>query len=335
MHADQEQRGESQVVPGETVILAWHDGQVDRGAIAAAVRALSRHGVVGLPTETVYGLAALATDPQAVGRVFAIKGRPSNHPVIMHVADAGALHEWGREISAYAHALAEALWPGPLTLVVPAAHTVPRFVTGGQDTVGLRCPAHPVALAVIEAAGPVAAPSANRFGQVSPTSAADVVADIGELLGPDDVVLDGGDCPVGVESTILDCTGEQPRVLRWGAVELSEVERAGGVPVSAADSAVRAPGGLASHYAPRARVHLHGEPSAGAGLLALATAPTPVGVVRLAAPETPRDFAAILYRALRDADALGLTDVWVAPPGDSSALSTAIRDRLTRAAAPR
>lgn len=317
------------------MIRAWHDGQVDPGAVRAAVRALTRHGVVGFPTETVYGLAALATDPQAVGRVFAIKGRPSNHPVIVHVADAEALHEWGREVPTYAYALAEALWPGPLTLVVPAANSVPRDVTGGQDTIGLRCPAHPVALAVIEAAGPVAAPSANRFGQVSPTSAADVVADIGDRLGRDDLILDGGDCPIGVESTILDCTGDQPRVLRWGAVELSEVERAGGLPVSTEGSAVRAPGGLASHYAPRARVHLHGQPSAGAGLLALSAISTPTGVVRLGSPESPRDFAAVLYRALRDADALGLTDVWTVPPGDGSALSIAIRDRLTRAAASR
>jgi L-threonylcarbamoyladenylate synthase len=317
------------------VIRAWHDGRVDADAIDAAVRSLEAHGVVGLPTETVYGLAARATDEAAVARVFSIKGRPADHPVIVHVGGPAALAQWGVHVPAYAHALSQAFWPGPLTLVVPAADEVPRILTGGQDTVGLRCPAHPVALAVIEAVGPLAAPSANRFGQVSPTSAADVVHDIGERLGPHDVVLDGGFCPVGVESTILDCTGERPRVLRWGAVELSEVERVAALPVSRTGSAVRAPGGLASHYAPRARVHLDGEPTAGAGLLALATVPTAAGVVRLASPKDARDFAAALYRALRDADTLGLTDIWAVPPDDASALSTAIRDRLARAAASR
>lgn len=320
-------------MPGDAVIRAWHDGRVDADAVALAARALGDHGVVGMPTETVYGLAACATDADAVGRLYVIKGRPADHPVIVHVADERALSQWGQEVPGYALALAQALWPGPVTLVVRAADSVPRFVTGGQDTVGLRCPAHPVALALIEAAGPVAAPSANRFGQVSPTSAKDVVSDIGDRLRPNDVVLDGGDCPVGVESTILDCTGDRPRVLRWGAVELSEIEGAGGVAVSAGASTVRAPGGLAAHYSPRARVHTGTKAQPGDGFLALAAVPTPFGAVRLAAPATPRDYAAVLYRALRDADGLGLGSVWALPPDDGSALSTAIQDRLSRAAA--
>lgn len=233
------------VVPGDAVTLAWHDGAVDAAAVFLAAERMRDGGVVGMPTETVYGLAARARQQAEVARVFAIKGRPADHPVIVHVADASALQEWGMQVPAYATSLAQALWPGPLTLVVPAADDVPRFLTGGQDTVGLRCPAHPVALALIDAVGPVAAPSANQFGQVSPTRASDVLADIGDLLGPQDVVLDGGDCPVGVESTILDCTGEAPRVLRWGAVELSDL----GMAIDTGPSAVRAPGGLASHYA--------------------------------------------------------------------------------------
>ncbi len=323
-------------VPGDAVkpLPAWRGGAVDQDAVAAASSALQRHGLVGLPTETVYGLAALASDPGAVRRVFEVKGRPLDHPVIVHVASAAVFAEWGGpDVPHYALDLAQALWPGPLTLVIPAAPTVARYVTGGQDTVGLRCPAHPVALAVVEAAGPVAAPSANRFGQVSPTSAADVVSDIGDRLQPGlDLILDGGACPVGVESTILDCTGDAPRVLRWGAVEPADVQRVTGLAVSTAGSAVRAPGGLASHYAPLARVHLSGEPSPGAGLLALVNVPTPPGVVRLAAPETTRDFAVVLYRALRDADAAGLTDLWAIGPADDSALGLAVRDRLTRAA---
>lgn len=320
-------------VSREAVIAAWSDGHVSDAAVAHAAESLSRHGLVGLPTETVYGLAAAATDEQSVARVFSVKGRPQDHPVIVHVADSDAIETWGNAVPDYARALADAMWPGPLTLVVPAAGTVPRFVTGGQDTVGLRCPAHPVALAVIDAAGPLAAPSANRFGQVSPTSAADVVADIGESLGDDDVILDGGECPIGVESTILDCTGQAPRVLRWGAIELSDVERATGIAVAYEPSDVRAPGGLRSHYAPRAALHFDGKPSPGAGFLGPADTPTPEGLQRLAWPATTREYAASLYRALRDADAAGLSDVWVVTPHDSSALATAVRDRLTRAAA--
>lgn len=314
------------------IVTAWHDGRVDAGAVRTAAAALSAGGVVGLPTETVYGLAAVALDASAVRRVFTIKGRPLNHPVIVHVSGPEALGGWGVDVPAYARRLADSLWPGPLTLVVPAAAAVPRYLTGGQDTVGLRCPAHPVALALIDAAGPVAAPSANRFGQVSPVTAHDVLADIGDRLEPGDVILDGGACPVGVESTILDCTGDAPRVLRWGAVELTQIEAAGGVSVAGGVSGVRAPGGLASHYAPRAAVHLVGEPAPGSGLLAPAEIATPDGVTRLASPESPREFAAVLYRALRDADAIGLDDLWVFAPDDGSALSMAIRDRVGRAA---
>jgi L-threonylcarbamoyladenylate synthase len=314
------------------VRTAWRNGHLEQQAVVAAAAALRSGAVVAMPTETVYGLAALARDPHAVRRVFTIKGRPLDHPVIVHVDGANALPQWGVRIPGYAFALAEALWPGPLTLVVPAAADVARYLTGGQDTVGLRCPAHPVALALIEAAGPVAAPSANRFGRVSPVTADDVVTDLGDRLAATDVVLDGGPCPVGVESTILDCTGPAPRILRWGAVEPAEVHAAAGVTVDAGASSVRAPGGLASHYAPRATVHLHGDPIPGAGLLALAHLPTPPGVQRLASPTTTREFAAVLYRALRDADALGIADLWVVTPSDESALSRAIRDRVGRAA---
>lgn len=313
------------------VVTAWADGAVDPSAIDRAAASLASHGVVGLPTETVYGLAACATDAAAVARVFAIKGRPIDHPVIMHVGNADALTTWGRTVPPYARLLASALWPGPLTLVVEADEQVPRYVTGGQDTVALRCPAHPVALALIEASGPLAAPSANRFGRVSPTSAADVLADLGDAFGPADLILDGGDCPVGVESTILDCTGTQPRLLRSGAVEPSDVRRITDMEVLPAAAGIRAPGSLASHYAPSAAVHTRGVPVPGSGLIAPAAVPTPPDVVRLAAPASTRDYAAAVYRALRDADAQGLSDVWALPPDDGSALAEAVRDRLTRA----
>ena len=322
-------------VSGDAVkpLSAWHDGDVDAAAVRTAAQALAAGGLVGLPTETVYGLAAPAHNRESVARVFAVKSRPLDHPVIVHVAGPGSLADWGEAVPDYTHALAEALWPGPLTMVVPAADHVPRYLTGGQDTVGLRCPAHPVALALIEAAGPLAAPSANRFGQVSPTTAADVASDIGDRLDPfRDVILDGGACPVGVESTILDCTTSTVRVLRWGAVEIEQIEDLARVRVADGVSAVRAPGGLAAHYAPRARVHIGDTPEPGAGFLALAAVTTPAGAVRLAAPRTVRDYAAVLYRALRDADARGLPDVWAAAPDDGTALAVAVRDRLTRAA---
>lgn len=315
------------------IIPAWVAGQVDAAAVARAAEALAAHGVVGMPTETVYGLAARAEDPEAVKRVFQIKGRPADHPVIVHVAGVDALDVWGESVRGYARELAAALWPGPLTLVVPAADEVGRYLTGGQDTVGLRCPAHPVALALIEQAGPVAAPSANRFGQVSPTCATDVAADIGDRMAPGDLILDGGACPVGVESTILDCTGDTPRLLRSGAVEPAEVQRVTGLRTALGGSSVRAPGGLTSHYAPRARLHLSGDVEPGAGFLADAQIATPPGAIRLASPATTRDYAATLYRALRDADARGLAKVWALPPDDGSALAEAVRDRLSRAAA--
>jgi L-threonylcarbamoyladenylate synthase len=319
--------------------------------VARAVAALRRGGLLGLPTETVYGLAADAQSPAAVARVYAAKGRPADHPLIVHVGGVDQLDGWVGDVPAYALRLAAALWPGPLTLVVPRGPRAGDHVTGGQDTVGLRAPDHPVAQAVLAAfGGGLAAPSANRFGRVSPTSADDVVAELsGALVDGLDVVLDGGASRVGLESTILDCTGERPVVLRPGAVGAAEVEWAAGVAVGTAGSrpAPRAPGTLPSHYAPAASVLLAGPAdvaeAAGAppapgepprtGLLAAGDVPTPAGVVRLAAPADDAAYARALYRALREADALGLRRVVAVPPQGGSALATAVADRLRRAAA--
>ncbi len=319
--------------------------------VARAVATLRRGGLVGLPTETVYGLAADAESPVAVARVYAAKGRPADHPLIVHVGGVDQLDGWVGDVPAYALRLAASLWPGPLTLVVPRGPRAGDHVTGGQGTVGLRAPDHPVAQAVLaDFGGGLAAPSANRFGRVSPTSAGDVLAELsGVLVDGLDVVLDGGTSRVGLESTILDCTGGHPVVLRPGAIGPEEVERAGGVPVGAAGTrrAPRAPGTLPSHYAPAATVLVAApaEVSAAAGtpsgpgepprtgLLAAADVPTPPGVVRLAAPPDDVAYARALYRALREADALGLPRVVAVPPPDGSALATAITDRLRRAAA--
>ena len=320
--------------------------RTDDPDVAAAALAAGR--LAALPTETVYGLGARADAPRAVARVYAAKGRPADHPLIVHVLDAGALAAWGVAVPAYADALAAAFWPGPLTLVVPRSARAGDFVTGGQDTVALRVPAHPTMRAVLraladavgdEAVG-VAAPSANRFGRVSPTTAEHVVAELGDVLADDDVVLDGGASAVGVESTIVDCTGAVPVVLRPGGVSRAEVEAATGL-VCGTGSAVRAPGTLASHYAPRARVVLvepgalaasvAASPADGVGILALAAEPTPPGTVRLAAPADPGEYARVLYAALREADALELTVVLAVPPA-ADGIGAAVVDRLRRAA---
>lgn len=311
-----------------------------------ALRALRAGRLAVLPTETVYGLGADATDPHAVARVYAVKGRPADHPLIVHVASPQALPGWAVQVPAYATRLAEACWPGPLTLVLPRHPDVPDAVTGGQDTVAVRVPDHPLTLRVLRAfGGGVAAPSANRFGRVSPTTAAHVLDELGDVLVPGrDAVLDGGPCTVGVESTILDCTGPAPRVLRPGAVDEPTVAAVGGVAVVTGPSSVRAPGTLASHYAPLARVRLveaarlrrhPGVPATGApdtGVLAPADVPTPLGMVRLSAPGTAAAYARALYAALREADALDLREVLAVPP-HGAGLAAAVRDRLSRAAA--
>lgn len=311
-----------------------------------AARALRDGHLAALPTETVYGLGARADLRHAIARVYAAKGRPADHPLIVHLLEANGLDEWGVQIPGYARALAFAHWPGPLTLVVLRGHRAADYVTGGQDTVALRVPSHPVMREVLrvladltdDAAVGVAAPSANRFGRVSPTTSAHVIDELSDVLGDGDIVLDGGASTVGVESTIIDCTGPAPVILRPGSVSREDVERVTGLAVGQS-SQVRAPGTLASHYAPRAQVRIldaaaltDGEPDdATTGLLALAEVPTPRGMVRLSEPRTADDYARVLYSALREADALGLSTVLAVEP-PSHGVGTAVADRLRRAA---
>ena len=298
-------------------------------------------GLLGLPTETVYGLAADAENAAAVARVYEVKGRPNDHPVIVHLADAGAIDDWAVAIPDYARALAAEFWPGPMTLVLARSARAGDFITGGQGTVGLRVPDHPVAVAVLAAfGGGVAAPSANLFGEVSPTSAAEVADDLEGRLTAADAVIDGGRCGVGVESTIIDCTGESPAILRPGAITAADVARVTGLEVAGTRAEVRAPGMLASHYAPRAEVWLADSAEAvlrlarehpGAGLIAEAGVETPEGVLRLAEVASVEDYARELYRALRAADERGLEAVIALPPAGAD-IALAVRDRLTRAA---
>lgn len=221
----------------------------------AALAALRRGDAIGLPTETVYGLAADARNPDAVRRIFALKGRPADHPLIVHIADAGQLPRWADPIPDTAVALAKAFWPGPLTLILPKRPDVPDVVTGGQNTVGLRCPKHPVALAVLRAFdGGLAAPSANRFGRISPTSAEHVQDEFGDDVP---VVLDGGPCVIGLESTIVDLSGREPRILRPGQISQAQIEAViGPVAVGSGEHSPRASGTLEAHYAPRTPLRL-------------------------------------------------------------------------------
>jgi L-threonylcarbamoyladenylate synthase len=350
------------------------DGSANRETALRAADAWRTGGLVALPTETVYGLAADAQDEAAVARIYQVKGRPADHPLIVHVADRAAIAAWSRSSNAIADVLAAAFWPGPLTLVVPRGARAGDHITGGQDTVALRSPGHPVALACLRALGDmcgdpargVAAPSANRFGRVSPTSARDVVAEVGERLDPArDLVVDGGACAVGLESTIVDCTAvvagvARPRVLRPGAISQGQIDAALAEPEAVGvrvegglapppttggseSNAPRAPGMLESHYAPAARVIVLPTDAAPAtaqlatpalaGLVALAHVVTPPGWVRLAEPRTVEQYAHDLYAALRRADVLGLDEVVaVLPPTGAGALTEAVADRLGRAA---
>ncbi len=305
-----------------------------------AARLLAAGGLVGLPTETVYGLAADAANLDAVRRVFRVKGRPADHPLIVHLADSTDLDRWAREVPPPLRGLTDEYWPGPLTVIVPKQPWVPLEITGGLDTVALRVPGQPLALAVINRLAvvtgrpsAVVAPSANRFGAVSPTTAEHVRAGLAGRLGPGDGVLDGGPCAVGVESTIVAWLDQRLQVLRPGAVVVDEADQAPAPP-----SGLRAPGTLAAHYAPRARVVLADDPvrvdpnvASPVGLLAPAEFPTPPGWLRLAAPTDAAGYAEVLYAALRQADEAELATVVAVPPAGGS-LRGAVVDRLSRAA---
>lgn len=309
----------------------------DPPGIAAAARVLTAGGLVAFPTETVYGLGADATDARAVARLFAAKGRPSFNPLIAHVADVQAARRAGK-LSPLAEKLAAQFWPGPLTLVVRASDLVCELARAGLSTVALRVPKHPVAQALLAAFGkPIAAPSANRSGHVSPTTADHVLADLAGLV---DLIIDGGPAPLGLESTIVDVSGDAPQLLRLGGVSRADIERALGTTLVAGDADVRAPGMLASHYATRARLRLNvQEVQPGEALLAFG-APRPAGAEGAAhtLDLSPRgdlvEAAANLFAHLRALDATGVSMIAVAPiPTDG--LGEAINDRLTRAAAPR
>jgi L-threonylcarbamoyladenylate synthase len=306
-------------------------------AIQKAAELLKAGHLVAFPTETVYGLGADATKEHAISRVYEVKGRPTNHPLIVHVSSINALGVWARDIPDYAVDLARTFWPGPMTLILNRTELAQDFITGGQNSVGIRIPSNPFALELLshfESLGGlgIAAPSANRFGKVSPTSAGDVEEEIGMYLAEGDLILDGGRSTIGIESTIIDCRNIVPCILRPGAVtdvminSIVRLEKK-----SHERDNLRVSGELINHYSPKAKVILDRIPEAGQAFIAMSQIETPSGVFRIASPNTVEEFVYDLYSSLRKVDALFYKEVVINTP-DKSGIGIAANDRLLRAA---
>ena len=310
-------------------------------AIKDAAATLIEGDLVAFPTETVYGLGADATNEGAIKRLYAVKGRPVGHPLIVHISSVEHLDKWVRDIPEYAVKLAQAFWPGPMTLILARKDLAKDFITGGQDNVGIRVPLHTVALALLkefedQGGLGVAAPSANRFGSVSPTTATAVEIELADFLSENDQILDGGPCLVGVESTIINCTQDKPSILRPGSITKEMIENTLDISIdqkisSSESIQIKTSGLLESHYAPKAKVFLSGSPALGEGFIALDSFTTPNGAIRVASPKTNEEYAQVLYEAFRFADNKGLKRVFVIPPtGDG--IAVAINDRLSKSA---
>lgn len=305
------------------------------GSIKAAAKALKNGNLVAFPTETVYGLGADALNADGVKRIYQVKNRPVEHPLIVHISSILKMTNWATKIPDYAYDLARDFWPGPLTLILKRSELAGDFVTGSQDTVAIRVPAHPVALGLLiefESLGGlgIAAPSANKFGALSPTNALDVKEEIGDLLGQDDLILVEAQCSIGIESTIIDCTHKKPLILRPGAVTEELAESTLGYKLSGqVESKIRAPGTLQNHYSPKTKVTVNSNPKKEEGFIALSNISTPNDAIRLAAPENTKSYANQLYAALRKADHLNLKSVSIVPP-EGDGIAVAIRDRIDK-----
>jgi len=308
--------------------------------IKDAAASLINGNLVAFPTETVYGLGADATNEDAVARIYEVKGRPVGHPLIIHISSNEYLDNWAMDIPEYARTLARSFWPGPMTLILKRSRIAKDFVTGGQDNVGLRVPLHSIASALLkefESLGGlgIAAPSANRFGAVSPTTATAVDVELGAFLEPTDQILNGGNCKVGIESTIIDCRFENPIIVRPGAVTLEMIQDFCKPTMAARaqkilDKKLKVSGVMESHYAPKARIILNGSPKVGDGFIGVSSIETRKGVVRLASPQNNQEFAQILYEALRTADQRGIERVIIATPSNDG-IGLAINERLSKA----
>jgi L-threonylcarbamoyladenylate synthase len=309
-------------------------------AIKDTAASLISGNLVAFPTETVYGLGADATNKKAVSRIYEVKGRPTGHPLIVHISSVDLLEKWARDIPEYAVKLASNFWPGPMTLILPRTELAKDFVTGCQNNVGIRVPAHTVALQLLkefEAQGGsgVAAPSANRFGAVSPTTAKAVELELGSYLSLSDQILDGGNCEVGIESTIIDCRYNSPSILRPGSVTIEMIQEVCKSTIEVSlkntlDGQIKFSGSLESHYAPQAKLILNRSPKKGDGFIGLSLIETPKGAIRLASPTNNAEFAQVLYEALRIADEKGIQEVIIVTPSYDG-IGAAINDRLLRA----
>jgi L-threonylcarbamoyladenylate synthase len=305
--------------------------------IRKAAAALKAGHLVAFPTETVYGLGADARNPDAVKRIYEVKGRPIDHPLIVHISSISQLEKWAIDIPEYAISLARAFWPGPMTLILRRSEIAGDFITGSQETVGLRVPSDPIALALMQefekiSDSAIAAPSANRFGQVSPTSSSDVLEELGNYLSHSDLVIDGGVSSIGIESTIVDCTGENPRILRPGFISKGDVESKSGLNCDnlVTLTSVKFSGSFEKHYAPKCKIEIGTQVKENAGFLALASEITPDGLTRIGSPKTVLDFAHILYSTFREADRRKFQSLVISLPVGSG-LALAIRERVLKA----
>ena len=310
-----------------------------RDEIKMAAKALKDGHLVAFPTETVYGLGADATNEKAIGKIYSVKGRPIDHPLIVHISSINQLGKWAVNIPEYGLKLATEFWPGPMTLILKRSDLAEDFITGSQSNVGLRIPAQPVALDLLSefekiGGSGIAAPSANRFGAVSPTTANAVKSELENFLDNEDLILDGGTCLIGIESTIIDCTKVLPSVLRSGAITNEMIATVSGLDqsINTELSKIKAPGVLESHYSPKAKVVLGVIAKNGEGFIAMSDIPTPSGAIRLASPTTIQEYARDLYAALRSSDKKNLSKVVILLP-KGEGLAVAIRDRATKAAA--
>ena len=318
--------------------MAMIISQCSLSVLRQSAEKLRAGDLVAFPTETVYGIGADAENKDAVARMYQVKNRPTGHPVIIHIAELNDVDYWAQEIPEYAINLMRDFWPGPMTLLLKRREVAGDFLTGAQEIVGLRIPANSLALGLLnefKAFGGkgIAAPSANRYGAVSPTTAEAVSQELSEFLSPNDQILDGGPCLVGVESTIIDCSGQNPKILRPGAISAEMIEESTGIVLEeVGETKIRVSGSDKQHYAPKAKVIVDGQSQSGEGLIAMSDVATPEGVIRLAEPKSVEEYARVLYSALRMSDTQNLQTVRIIPPVGPG-LAVAIRDRINRAAA--
>lgn len=306
-----------------------------------AAKALKSGFLVGLPTETVYGLAADAQNESAVRRIYKVKGRPSNHPIIVHLGSIEYLEKWALHIPEYAWKLALEFWPGPMTLILKRTKIAKNYVTANQDSVGIRIPNHAIALDILNKFHKygglgIAAPSANRFTKISPTTAQDVEYDLGDELSiSKDLIIDGGQSQVGIESTIIDCTHSNPIILRPGILtKIDFLKKNIEMEIENKSISIQHSGKQKSHYQPNSKVIVNSFPKPGDGLIAMSSIATPAGVIRLLSPDTLAEFARDYYRALRKGDQLGLNYINVQIP-KGNGIQIALEDRILKSAGPK